>query len=38
MEKRLDLAALFLPLLGIGFMLLIWTVISTTWRPICRRR
>ncbi len=30
MTKRFDLATLFLPFLGIGAMLLIWTTISTT--------
>jgi nitrate/nitrite transport system permease protein len=30
MSKRLDLATVFLPLLGIGFTLVIWTMISAT--------
>jgi nitrate/nitrite transport system permease protein len=30
MTKRLDLVTVFLPLLGIGFTLLIWTMISAT--------
>ena len=33
MTKRLDLATLFLPFLGIGFTLAIWTMISTTVAP-----
>src|SRR5207344_3165132 len=28
MEKRIDLAAMILPVLGIGLMLIIWTAIS----------
>jgi nitrate/nitrite transport system permease protein len=33
MAKRLDLATLFLPFLGIGFTLVLWTMISTTVSP-----
>lgn len=30
MIRRIDFATLVLPLLGIGVMLLIWTILSTT--------
>ena len=33
MTNRLDLATLFLPFLGIGFTLVIWTILSTSVAP-----
>ena len=30
MTKRIDFSAIVLPILGVGFVLLIWTILSTT--------